>query len=71
MEETMFLGLRMKEGVSVEDFETVFHTPFSAVYGETVRDLKKEGLVQTEGERLFLTEKGFDLSNYTLAQFLQ
>lgn len=71
MEETMFLGLRMKDGVSMETFEKVFHTPFSAVYGKTVLDLKKEGLVQTEEERLFLTEKGFDLSNYTLAQFLQ
>lgn len=71
MEETMFLGLRMKDGVSMETFEKVFHTPFSAVYGKTVLDLKNEGLVQTEEERLFLTEKGFDLSNYTLAQFLQ
>lgn len=71
MEETMFLGLRMKDGVSMEAFEKVFHTPFSAVYGKTVLDLKNEGLVQTEDERLFLTEKGFDLSNYTLAQFLQ
>lgn len=71
MEETMFLGLRMKDGVSMETFEKVFYTPFSAVYGKTVLDLKKEGLVQTEEERLFLTEKGFDLSNYTLAQFLQ
>lgn len=71
MEETMFLGLRMKDGVSMEAFEKVFHTPFSAVYGKTVLDLKNEGLVQTEEERLFLTEKGFDLSNYTLAQFLQ
>lgn len=71
MEETMFLGLRMKDGVSMETFEKVFHTPFSTVYGKTVLDLKKEGLVQTEEERLFLTEKGFDLSNYTLAQFLQ
>lgn len=71
MEETMFLGLRMKDGVSMEAFEKVFHTPFSTVYGKTVLDLKNEGLVQTEDKRLFLTEKGFDLSNYTLAQFLQ
>lgn len=71
MEETMFLGLRMKDGVSMEAFEKVFHTPFSAVYGKTILDLKNEGLVQTEDKRLFLTEKGFDLSNYTLAQFLQ
>lgn len=70
MEETMFLGLRMKGGISTVEFETAFHTPFSAVYGKTVLGLKNEGLVQTEDERVFLTEKGFDLSNYTLAQFL-
>lgn len=71
MEETMFLGLRMKDGVSLEEFETVFHTPFSAVYGKAVQELKKEGLVHVEDKRILLTEKGFDLSNYTLAQFLQ
>lgn len=71
MEETMFLGLRMKDGVSLEEFETVFHTPFSAVYGKAVQELKREGLVHVEDKRILLTEKGFDLSNYTLAQFLQ
>lgn len=71
MEETMFLGLRMKDGVSLEEFETVFHTPFSAVYGKAVQELKNEGLVHVEDKRILLTEKGFDLSNYTLAQFLQ
>ena len=32
--------------------------------------LKKEGLLETREGRIYLTEKGQDLSNYALAKFL-
>lgn len=70
MEETMFLGLRMMNGVSMDEFESVFHKPFSEVYGGIVDNLMVEGLITQKKGRLVLTEKGVDLSNYTLAEFL-
>ena len=70
VEETMFLGLRMKEGVSKKKFRERYHREIQEVYGEVLEKLKAEGLIREEEERIFLTKRGNDLSNYVLAQFL-
>lgn len=70
MEEFMFLGLRMKEGVTREKFQNCFGIPVEGVYKDVLEHLKSEGLLEIHAGRIFLTEKGIDLSNYALAQFL-
>lgn len=70
MEEFMFLGLRLIEGVSAAEFEKCFHVPVEAVYGEVMTKLKEQGLLAREGERIFLTKRGIDVSNVVLAEFL-
>lgn len=70
MEETMFLGLRMTEGVYRKEFEENFGIPVEAVYGSVLQQLQKEELLVKREGRIFLTERGQDLSNYVLAQFL-
>ena len=40
------------------------------VYGRQIAKLRKDGLLEMEGDFLRLTEKGIDLSNYALADFL-
>lgn len=72
MEEFMFLGLRLTDGISVAAFEQLFGVPLAEVYGEVVEKNRKDGLLRfsEDGERLFLTERGLDLSNYVYAQFL-
>ncbi len=70
IEETMFLGLRMKEGVSKEAFLKTFSCPLDVVYGREIEKLKKEGLLAETESRVFLTEKGVDVSNYVLSAFL-
>lgn len=70
MEEFMFLGLRKIDGISVKDFEDSFHIKIREVYGEVIGKLKEEGLVCVKGNRVFLTEKGIDISNYVLSEFL-
>jgi len=70
MEEYMFLGLRMSIGISISDFEKEFNCNFSEIYGVVTDKLKKEKLIKNEAGRLALTEKGIDLSNYVLAQYL-
>jgi oxygen-independent coproporphyrinogen-3 oxidase len=70
MEETMFLGLRMDEGVAVSDFESKFGRPIDAVYGNTLDKLTKEGLVKTYDGYIKLTEKGLEVSNAVLSEFL-
>lgn len=70
MEEFMFLGLRLMEGVSEAVFRETFGISVDEVYGETVERLVGQGLlVRTDG-RLFLTSLGIDVSNQVFAAFL-
>lgn len=70
MEEFMFLGLRLMRGISVKDFEEKFHTPYRNVYGKISRELEEKELLLQENGRVFLTERGIDISNYVLSEFL-
>ena len=69
MEEFLFLGLRLAEGVSRKSFEDYFGVPLESVYGEVIRKNVQEGLLR-DGAFVTLTEKGMDVSNYVMAQFL-
>ena len=71
MEEFMFLGLRLTRGIRVSEFEYRFSCTFDQVYGDVVRELKHDGLMGQEGDRLFLTDRGLDLSNYCFEKFLE
>ena len=66
----MFLGLRMMAGVSLTEFEEHFHCPLSVIYQREIKKLTEEALIQVKNDRIFLTEKGIDLSNYALSEFL-
>ncbi len=70
MEEFMFLGLRMTEGVSRTDFEQEFHMPVESVYREPLDELKGQGLLAAKEGYIFLTEEGMDLANYCMGKFL-
>lgn len=69
MEEFMFLGLRLTDGVDGADFYKQFGQEIEAVYGKVLHKLKEEGLLRTDG-RIRLTKHGFDVSNYAMAEFL-
>lgn len=70
IEEYMFLGLRMIEGITREHFTEVFGIQIEAVYQEVMQRLQEEELLEKRAGRIYLTEKGQDVSNYALAQFL-
>ena len=70
MEEFMFLGLRMQCGVTRQQFQDTFGIPIEGIYKDALEHLKAEGLLDICAGRIALTEKGQDLSNYALAQFL-
>lgn len=70
MEEFMFLGLRMNEGVYRNEFEKCFGLPIEAVYRDQLEELKQEDLLEMREGRIYLTDKGMDLSNYAMAKFL-
>ena len=70
VEEFMFLGLRMCDGIRIAEFEKEFGIPMESVYGKVIRDLEDQGLLQQEEGYLFLTSLGIDVSNRVMACFL-
>ena len=70
MEEFMFLGLRQNCGVTRARFEENFGISIDAIYKDVFSYLQKEKLLEMHAGHIALTEKGQDLSNFALAQFL-
>lgn len=70
MEEEMFLGLRKKSGVSIARFEEKFGRSFDGLYGEIVKDLVQQGLMQIEGDRVRMTKRGLFLGDTVAERFI-
>lgn len=72
MEEYMLLGLRLTEGVWAEGFQAAFGRTLEEMYGAVIEKNERDGLLEYRdgGKRLVLTERGLDLANYVMAQFL-
>ncbi len=70
MEEEMFLGLRKKSGVSIRRFEEKFATSFEELYGQVVKDLCHQGLLQVEGQQIRMTKKGLFLGDTVAERFI-
>ncbi|BCK00047.1 radical SAM family heme chaperone HemW [Anaerocolumna chitinilytica] len=70
MEEFMFLGLRLMEGVSKAVFERTFQIPMDNIYKEELERSIREELLQEKEGRVYLTNRGIDLSNTVMARFL-
>lgn len=70
IEETMFLGLRMMEGVSAAEFEKIFDEKVFEIYGQVIDRLICQGLIETDKDKIRLTVKGIDVSNYVMSEFL-
>lgn len=73
IEEYMFLGLRMAEGVSADAFRHVFGREMTTVYKEPIEKFISMGLLQWDkgaADRLRLTDRGIDVSNVIFADFL-
>lgn len=73
MEEFMFLGLRLVQGVNIKRFKDAFGKDILEIYGEVIDKYQKMGLLEYAGEGgkyLRLTDKGLDVSNTVMAEFL-
>ena len=70
IEETMFLGLRMMEGVNLDRFEDRFGVRAEDLYEEVTATLTSQGLLETEEGHLRLTDRGIEVSNLVMAEFL-
>ena len=70
MAETIFLGLRLAEGIAWERFRARFGVDAREIYAEQIATLSKSKLLRADAERIWLTEQGMLLSNQLLWRFL-
>lgn len=70
MEEFMFLGLRMTDGISIKEFKNESGKDIYEVYGFQLEKEERVGNLIIDDERIKLTPKGIDISNIVLANFL-
>lgn len=70
MEEFMFLGLRMTEGVSEKEFRHCFGMDLSEVYGTVLEQYRKSGHLIHEDDRWRFSREGIHVSNWILSDFI-
>ena len=72
MEEFMFLGLRLMEGISPAKFQQEFGVSLWEIYGKQIAELEQKKLLEyrKETERYALTKQGIDVSNQVFVEFL-
>ena len=70
MAETMILGLRLLEGLSIDGFVQRFSLDPLQIYGAQISELEEQGLLQQSGGLLRLTDQGCLLSNQVFIRFL-
>ena len=70
IEEFMFLGLRMTEGISEKKFEENLDVRLMDVYGDILQKYEETGFMEHIETKWRLTRKGIHVSNHILADFL-
>ncbi|MDM8127687.1 radical SAM family heme chaperone HemW, partial [Paraclostridium benzoelyticum] len=70
IEEFIFMGLRMNEGINIDVFKERFDTDFYDIYQEVMDKLIKIELVRFDGKNISLTQKGREISNSVFIEFL-
>lgn len=70
MEEFVFMGLRMVEGIQINEFKERFGKDIYKVFGEVIeKNIEKELLISDSG-KLYLSPRGIEVSNYVMSDFI-
>ena len=70
IEEFMFMGLRMNCGIEEEEFKRRFHTDIDNVYKDVIEGNINKGLLERKRGRIYLTDKGIELSNMVMSDMI-
>lgn len=70
MEEFMFMGLRMTEGISMDTFKERFGVEIMSIFEDSVKYLVDEKLLFINGDKIALTDRGVDISNFVFEKFI-
>lgn len=70
IEEKIFMGLRMNEGIKYEDFKKQFNIDFKDEYKKQMLLLGERKLIEKNEKGIKLTQKGREISNSVFIEFL-
>lgn len=70
IEEYMFLGLRLLDGIKKQEFYDRWGNDIDYYYKDIIKELIAKGLLHEDSHLIRLTPKGIDVSNYVLSMFL-
>jgi len=70
LEEALFTGLRIREGLDLDDFTSRYGVNVWARYGEALQPFVQEGWLVREGSQLRLTRAGMLMANEVMAVFV-
>ncbi|NIW79706.1 MAG: hypothetical protein GWN16_09695 [Calditrichae bacterium] len=63
MFEYLFLNLRLREGISLNDFKQKFAIDFLQKFDSTIRQLSENGFIESNDNYVRLTNKGWLLAD--------
>jgi oxygen-independent coproporphyrinogen-3 oxidase len=70
MGETIMLGLRLLQGISINEFEKRFQVSFINLFKNTLQSLKEKELILIEDNFLRLSKKGLFLTDSVILEFI-
>jgi oxygen-independent coproporphyrinogen III oxidase len=70
IEEKIFMGLRMNEGIYFNDFAKEFNINFKEKYKDIMEKLRNNNLIDYDDKIMYLTQKGIEVSNSVFIEFL-
>ena len=70
MEEFIFMGLRMNEGINLDEFYEKFNVNFKHKYNNILDKLKNLNLIIEQKNNIALTQRGRELSNTVFIEFI-
>ena len=68
--DAVILGLRMTDGISRQQFMDRFSIDFYQVYHSIIEKFSREGILIADQDRIYLSRRGYFLSNQLLAELL-
>ena len=69
-EETVFLSLRLSDGLDLEALERNYPIKRDSRFNDMVKELSEQGFCLYDGKTLSLTDKGFFVSNAIIIKIL-
>jgi len=69
--ETIILGLRLNRGLSISNINEKYNINFIKKYRKILNKLNGHALIRISGDRIYLTDKGRDLSNTVFVAFME